>query len=233
MVEIFRYCTKILNPGCRLCINLGDRFQQATKITPYQIIPLHARLINAISLQIPELIYLGSINWKKVTTSNTSGGGKIMGSVYHPRNGYFFVNYEYIAVFKKKGKDPKPNSLFKEYSKFTLDQRREWFKDSWQFAGVKQNSHIAMFPDQLPYRLIRMHSFVGDTVLDPFLGSGTTSKVAAQLGRHSIGFELGFESSNEVEWKQLIKNKVIQAKNEIDKSLEELLEEPNFSFLSI
>ncbi|MHA1776679.1 MAG: DNA methyltransferase [Promethearchaeota archaeon] len=72
-----------------------------------------------------------------------------------------------------------------------------------------QNSHIAMFPEELPKRLIKMYFFMGDTLLDPFLGSGTTTLAAFNLGRNSIGYEIGFATKDKSDWKQLIKKKIM------------------------
>ncbi len=207
MNRIWNECIRVLHSGCKLCINIGDQFLKAIKNKRvYQIIPLHSLLINQILTNFrEELVYLGSINWNKVSTSNTSGGGHIMGSIYFPRNGYFFINREYIAIFRKLGKDPKPDALLKERSRISIEEWRKFFKDSWNFPGINQEDHDAMFPEELPRRLIRMYSFVGDTVLDPFLGSGTTSKMASDLGRNSIGFEIGFNRDN---WENIIKRKI-------------------------
>ncbi len=206
--KIWKECIRVLHPGCKLCINIGDQFLRASKQPKrvYQIVPLHSLLINDILTSFgQDIVYLGSINWSKISTSNTSGGGHVMGSIFFPRNGYFFINREYIAVVRKSGKDPAPNSFLKEKSRLSIAEWREFFKDTWTFPGVNQEDHDAMFPEELPKRLIKMYSFAGDTVLDPFLGSGTTSKVAADLGRNSIGYEIGFNREN---WKQLIKKKV-------------------------
>lgn len=204
---IWKECVRVLKPGCKLCINIGDQFLSTIKNKRvYQIIPLHSLLVNQILDSFDDMVYLGTINWNKVTTSNTSGGGKIMGSIYYPRNGYFFINREYIAIFRKLGKDPKPISPeHKEMSRISIEEWREFFKDTWTFPGVQQTEHDAMFPDELPRRLIRMYSFIGDTVLDPFFGSGTTTKNAAELGRNSVGFEIGFNREN---WKEIVKQKI-------------------------
>ncbi len=204
---IWKECIRVLHPGCKLCINIGDQFLRAIKNKRvYQIIPLHSHLINDILREfIDDVVYLGSINWSKVSTSNTSGGGHIMGSIFYPRNGYFFINREYIAIFRKLGKDPRPNQELKEQSYIPIEDWRELFKDTWNFPGIVQKDHDAMFPEELPRRLIRMYSFAGDTVLDPFLGSGTTSKVAVEMGRNSIGYEIGFNRDN---WKQIVKQKI-------------------------
>ena len=119
-----------------------------------------------------------------------------MGSYGRPRNGYVSYNYEYIAIFKKKGKDPKPKHEIIERSTIDLQEWREMFTGIWNFGGARQIGGIAIFPDILPYRLMKMFSFEGDTVLGPFLGSGTTTRVAFELERNSIGYEIGFKSPN-------------------------------------
>ncbi len=205
--RIWRECLRVLHPGCKLCINIGDQFLRAIKNKRvYQIVPLHSLLINDILREFrDEVVYLGSINWNKVSTSNTSGGGHIMGSIFYPRNGYFFINREYIAIFRKLGKDPRPDPEFKTKSYIPIEEWRELFKDTWNFPGINQEEHDAMFPEELPRRLIKMYSFIGDTILDPFLGSGTTSKTAVEMGRNSIGFEIGFNRDN---WKNIIEKKI-------------------------
>lgn len=205
--NIWGECIRVLYSGCKLCINIGEQFLRAIKNKRvYQIIPLHSYLINGILREFRDkVVYLGSINWNKVSTSNTSGGGHVMGSIFYPRNGYFFINREYIAIFRKNGKDPKPNPELKKKSYIPIEDWREYFKDTWNFPGITQEEHDAMFPEELPRRLIKMYSFVGDTVLDPFLGSGTTCKIASELGRNSIGYEIGFNREN---WKQIIKEKI-------------------------
>jgi len=207
LLEVFRECVRVLHPGCRMVINLGDEFCQTTKQRPYHILPHAAQLLTNLLNEFPDtLIYNGTIQWRKVTTSNTSGGGKIMGSVYHPRNGHFFINSEQILIFKKLGKARKPDKWCKAESRFTLEQRREWFRDVWEISPELQNEHIAMFPMELPERLIQMYSFVGETVLDPFAGSGTTLAAAAKHHRSAIGVELGFTPDNE--WKSIVTKKI-------------------------
>ncbi|MBC7185413.1 MAG: thermonuclease family protein, partial [Calditrichaeota bacterium] len=126
----------------------------------------------------------------KVTTTNTTGGATVMGSFPYPRNGILKIDYEFILIFKKLGEAPKVSREIRELSKLSTEEWNSYFAGHWTFGGEKQDKHLAMFPVELPKRLIRMFSFVGDTVLDPFLGSGTTSLAAKELGRNSVGYEI-------------------------------------------
>jgi site-specific DNA-methyltransferase (adenine-specific) len=113
-----------------------------------------------------------------------------MGSFPYPRNGILKLDYEFILLFKKQGIPPAPTKEQKELSIITKDDWNNYFSGHWYFAGAKQDGHIAMFPEELPARLIKMFSFSGETVLDPFLGSGTTALAARNLGRSSVGYEI-------------------------------------------
>jgi site-specific DNA-methyltransferase (adenine-specific) len=124
---------------------------------------------------------------------NTTGGGAVMGSFPHPRNGIVKLDFEYILLFKKQGNAPKPTVEQKAQSAMTNEEWNTYFNGHWYFNGVKQDRHLAMFPEELPARLIKMFSFSSETVLDPFMGSGTTASVAGKLGRNSVGYEINPE----------------------------------------
>jgi len=133
---------------------------------------------------------MGAIIWQKVTTCNTTGGATVMGSFPYPRNGIIKLDYEFILIFKKLGQPPKVSKEIRDKSRLSQEEWNSYFYGHWNFAGEKQDKHLAMFPEELPRRLIKMFTFIGDTVLDPFLGSGTTTLSARKLERNSIGYEI-------------------------------------------
>ncbi len=186
---VWKECFRVLQNGCRLCINIGDQFARSVYYGRYKVIPIRTEITKFC--EIIGMDYMGAIIWQKVTTTNTTGGASIMGSFPYPRNGILKIDYEFILIFKKLGDPPIVDKGIKELSKLTTNEWNTYFSGHWNFAGEKQDKHLAMFPEELPRRLIRMFSFVGDTVLDPFLGSGTTSLAAKNLTRNSVGYEIG------------------------------------------
>jgi DNA modification methylase len=185
---------RLLRPGGRLCVNVGDQFARAAVYGRYKIIPLHAEIIG----QGEELgfDFMGAIIWQKKTTMNTTGGAPVMGSYPYPPNGLVEIDYEFILILKKPGPGKKVPKEVKETSKLTKEEWKTYFSGHWHFGGARQLGHEAMFPEELPRRLIRMFTFEGDTVLDPFLGSGTTVKAALELGRNAVGYEISDASED-------------------------------------
>jgi site-specific DNA-methyltransferase (adenine-specific) len=185
---VWNECFRVLQDGCRLCINIGDQFARSVYYGRYKIIPIRTEIIKFC--EIIGFDYMGAIIWQKPTTMNTTGGATVMGSFPYPRNGIIKIDYEFILIFKKPGNPPKVSKELKEKSKLSKEEWNEYFSGHWNFNGEKQTKHLAMFPEELPKRLIKMFSFVGDTVLDPFLGSGTTTLAAKNLNRNSVGYEI-------------------------------------------
>ena len=188
---VWNECHRILHKGCRLCINIGDQFARSVYYGRYKVIPIRTEIIKFCeSLGFD---YMGAVIWQKVTTTHTTGGATVMGSFPFPRNGILKIDYEFILIFKKYGNPPKVTKEIKDQSKLTKEEWNQYFTGHWNFPGEKQDKHLAMFPEELPKRLIKMFSFVGDTILDPFLGSGTTSLAAKKLNRNSVGYEINEE----------------------------------------
>lgn len=188
---VWKECYRVLHNGCRLCINIGDQFARSVYYGRYKVIPIRQEIIKFC--ESIGFDYMGAIIWQKVTTSNTTGGGIQMGSYPYPRNGILKIDYEFILIFKKLGDAPKPTKEQKERSKMSADEWNTYFAGHWNFAGTKQSKHIAMFPEELPARLIKMFSFVGENILDPFGGSGTSSLAAKNLERNSACYEINPE----------------------------------------
>ncbi|MHA1350760.1 MAG: DNA methyltransferase, partial [Promethearchaeota archaeon] len=204
--QVWSECYRVLEPQCRMVINIGDQYLRTSEFGRYRVLSIASKIItDCMDLGFD---FLGDIIWQKISTTNTTGGCSLMGSIYYPRNGLLTYDYEHILIFKKyQGKNKrKVEPIIKEMSKIPLSEWKKWFTGHWKFPGVVQKEHIAMFPEELPYRIIRMFSYIGDTVLDPFLGSGTTLKVAKSLFRNGIGYELNKD------YKRIVDNKVKNSK---------------------
>ncbi|MCS7035829.1 MAG: DNA methyltransferase [Saprospiraceae bacterium] len=185
---VWSECFRVLKPGCRLCVNIGDQFARAVYYGRYKVIPIHSEIIRFC--ETAGFDFMGSIIWQKTTTTNTTGGASVMGSFPYPRNGVVKLDFEYILLFKKPGEAPKPTPEQKAQAAMTTEEWNTYFHGHWNIPGIRQEGHLAMFPEEIPRRLIRMFSFPGEWILDPFLGSGTTSLAALKLGRNSCGYEI-------------------------------------------
>jgi len=217
---VWKECYRVLHKGCRLCINIGDQFARSVYYGRYKVIPIREEIIKFC--ETIGFDYMGAIIWQKVTTCNTTGGATVMGSFPYPRNGIIKLDYEFILIFKKLGDPPKVSKEIREKSKLSLEEWNEYFYGHWNFSGERQTNHLAMFPEELPKRLIKMFSFEGDTVLDPFLGSGTTCLAARNLRRNSVGYEINEDYLSVIKEKLNIDKKsrdlkiIFQEKKSID-----------------
>jgi len=214
LYRVWKECFRVIKPGRRFCLNIGDQFARSIVYGRYKIIPLHAEFI--VQCEDIGFDYMGSVIWQKKTTMNTTGGANVMGSYPYPPNGMVEIDYEFIMIFKKPGKSKKIPKEIKEQSKLTKDEWKEYFYGHWYFGGARQIEHEAMFPNELPKRCIKMFTFMGDTILDPFLGSGTTVKAAIELNRNVIGYEINENFLNVIEEKLGLKQGLLVISNNIE-----------------
>jgi DNA modification methylase len=211
---VWNECHRVLHKGCRLCVNIGDQFARSVYYGRYKVIPIRTEIIKFCESK--GFDYMGAVIWQKVTTCNTTGGATIMGSFPYPRNGILKIDYEFILIFKKQGGAPDVSRETKEESKLTINEWNEFFAGHWNIPGEKQDKHLAMFPEEIPRRLIKMFSFVDDTVLDPFLGSGTTSLAARNLSRNSAGYEINPDFLPVIQEKLGLRQKTIFDESEFE-----------------
>lgn len=189
--RVWRRSFDLLVPGGRLICVVGDvclsRRQNDGRHT---VVPLHAS-IQEICRQIG-FDNLAPIIWHKIANAvyEVSGGGGFLGKPYEP-NSVIKNDVEYILMFRKPGGYRKPTAAKRLLSVISAENYQSWFQQIWTgLTGASTKDHPAPYPMELAERLIRMFSFAGDVVLDPFSGSGTNAIAAARTGRHSVGFEI-------------------------------------------
>ncbi len=198
--EMFR----VLKNGSFMCINIGDAVR--TIAERFSLYPNHSRII--ASCQKIGFDPLPVILWRK----QTNAPNKFMGSGMLPAGAYVTLEHEYILIFRKGSKREFKKSdekLERMRSALFWEERNIWFSDLWDFKGIKQSienaesrERSAAYPFELAYRLINMYSLYGDTVLDPFMGTGTTALAAISSGRNSIGIEI------DSTFRELISNRI-------------------------
>jgi DNA modification methylase len=196
--QIWEESYRVLEKGCFLCINIGDATR--TIDSHFRLFSNHSR----ITLKCMELGFtvLPVILWRK----QTNAPNKFMGSGMLPAGAYVTLEHEYILIFRKGNKrqfNKSSEKQVRQKSGYFWEERNNWFSDIWDFKGIKQNlsksktrNRSGAYPYELAYRLINMYSVCGDIVLDPFLGTGTTTIAAMGAKRNSIGYEIDetFES---------------------------------------
>jgi len=193
--KVWKEVSRVLVDGGIACINIGDATRKVDG--SFRVFQNHSRITNAFEdlgfEPLPELL------WRKPVNS----GAKFMGSGMLPPNAYVTLEHEYILVFRN-GKDSRSfesGSERRYNSAYFWEERNQWFSDVWmdingelQALGQSElRERSAAYPSEIPYRLINMYSVYGDTVLDPFWGTGTTSFAAMAAGRNSVGYELDEE----------------------------------------
>ncbi len=187
LAKVWEECYRVLIDGGICCINIGDATRRSNE--NFKLYPNHAKII-----EICEKIGFNSlpfILWKKATTKPNA----FLGSGFLPPNAYVTQDCEFILIFRKGGLRKFNDTSIRHKSKYTKEERDKWFSQIWEVNGVKQTRDkslrkTAEYHSEIVYRLMRMFSVIGDIVLDPFLGTGTTSRIAKSLKRNSIGYEI-------------------------------------------
>jgi modification methylase len=189
--KVWKHCFAVLVPGGRLVCVVGDvclsRRENGGRHT---VVPLHA----SIQEHCRKLGFdnLAPIIWHKISNAayEVEGGSGFLGKPYEP-NAVIKNDIEFILMERKPGGYRAPDLPTKILSLISAENHKKWFQQIWAgVTGASTKHHPAPYPTELAERLIRMFSFVGDTVLDPFLGTGTTTVAAAKWGRNSVGFEV-------------------------------------------
>ena len=189
--QVWRQCFDVLVPGGRLICVVGDVCLSRRKNNGrHTVVPLHAAIQERC--RVIGFDNLSPIIWSKIANAvyEVEGGGGFLGKPYEP-NAVIKNDIEFILMQRKPGGYRTPDLSARILSVISEENHRQWFQQIWNgLTGASTKRHPAPYPVELAERLVRMFSFVGDTVLDPFSGTGTTSVGAALWGRNSIGFEI-------------------------------------------
>ena len=189
--KVWKQCFQALVPGGRLICVVGDvclsRRENGGRHT---VVPLHS----SIQEHCRKLGFdnLAPIIWHKISNAayEVEGGSSFLGKPYEP-NSVIKNDIEFVLMERKPGGYRAPDISTKVLSVISVENHKKWFQQIWSgVTGASTRQHPAPYPIELAERLVRMFSFVGDTVLDPFMGTGTTTVAAAKWGRNSIGFEI-------------------------------------------
>lgn len=188
VAKVWRECSRLLVPGGRLIIVVGDVCLSRRRHGRHVVYPLHASIQE--SCRRMGFDNLAPIIWHKIANADFEmGPGGFLGKPYEP-NAIVKNDIEFILMQRKPGGYRSPSLAARAMSVISEADHRKWFRQIWTLPGASTRDHPAPYPLELASRLVRMFSFVGDTVLDPFLGTGTTSLAAALAGRNSVGVEV-------------------------------------------
>ena len=188
--QVWSHCLRVLKPGGRLCVVVGDVCRSRKTYGRHFVEPLHAHV--QVRCQALGFDPLAPILWHKITNGATEvagNGNAFFGKPYEP-NAVVKNDVEYVLIFRKPGYR-KPTPLQRDLSMIDKEDHSMWFRQIWDdVPGQQRRDHPAPFPVEIARRLIGMFSFVGDTVLDPFLGTAATTRAAIRMNRSSVGVEV-------------------------------------------
>jgi len=189
LAKVWKETCRILVPGGRLVCVVGDVCLSRREYGRHVVFPLHSD-ISVICRKIG-FDNLNPIIWHKISNANyeVNNGTKFLGKPYEP-NAIIKSDIEFILMQRKPGGYRQPTEEQRKKSMISKDEYNKWFRQFWNLSGASTKIHPAPFPLDLAYRLIRMFSFWGDTVLDPFCGTGTTLIASLRAGRNSVGIEI-------------------------------------------
>jgi site-specific DNA-methyltransferase (adenine-specific) len=190
--KVWQHVLRILVPGGRLVCVVGDVCVARRSFGRHLVFPLHADI--CVICRRLGFDNLNPIVWHKIANASyeVPNGSKFLGKPYEP-NAIIKNDMEFILMQRKPGGYRKPTEAQREASKLTKEEFHRWFQQIWNITGASTKHHPAPFPLELATRLVRMFSFTGDIVLDPFSGSGTTMVAALRTDRNSIGVEIDQE----------------------------------------
>jgi site-specific DNA-methyltransferase (adenine-specific) len=189
LAKVWQEMYRILVPGGRMVCVVGDVCLSRRSYGRHVVFPLHSDI--AVSCRKIGFDNLNPIIWYKIANANyeINNGSKFLGKPYEP-NAIIKNDIEFILMQRKPGGYRQPTEHQRKLSMISKEEYNKWFQQFWNISGASTREHPAPFPLELAYRLVRMFSFFGDTVVDPFCGTGTTMVAAMKAGRNSIGIDI-------------------------------------------
>ena len=187
--KVWRHVYRLLVPGGRLVCVVGDVCVSRRQFGRHLVFPLHADI--CVICRRIGFDNLNPIIWHKIANASyeVSNGSKFLGKPYEP-NAIIKNDIEFILMQRKPGGYRQPSEEQRKKSKLSKADFDKYFQQIWNITGASTKNHPAPYPLELATRLIRMFSFSGDTVLDPFVGSGTSMVAAMRNHRNSVGIDI-------------------------------------------